>query len=107
MDEELRTAFEPVDVELSTAKYRVPPSDGHLSRNFIYYFAALWSIFSMVYIGCITFGDIPKDNVRFADTIVGFLLGTIVATLFAYFYGSTKNSQRKDEVIGNIVSGAK
>ena len=33
--------------------------------------------------------EIPKENIRFADTIVGFLLGTIIATMFGFFYGNS------------------
>ena len=68
-------------------------------RRFIYFYAVFWSVCSAVYIGFITFGEIPKDNVRFADTILGFLLGTIVATIINFFYGSSKGSQDKTAAI--------
>lgn len=70
-------------------------SDDPIVRRFIYFYALFWSVCSAVYIGFITFGEIPKDNVRFADTILGFLLGTIVATIINFFYGSSKGSQDK------------
>ena len=59
------------------------------SKRFIYYFAIFWSVFAVVYLTGITFIEIPKENVRFADTTVGFLLGTIVATLIGFFYGNS------------------
>ena len=43
------------------------------AKNFIYIFAIAWSIFAFAYIGFITFGNIPQQNIRFADTILGFL----------------------------------
>lgn len=64
------------------------------SKRFVYYFAMFWSLFAVVYIGCITFVEIPASNVRFADVIIGFLLGTIIATIIGFFYG---NSIKKDK----------
>jgi hypothetical protein len=52
---------------------------------------------SAVYIGCITFADIPDDNVRFADTILGFVLGTMVASMFQFLLGSSLGSRNKDK----------
>lgn len=63
--------------------------DDLFSKRFVYYFAIFWSVFAVVYLAGITFVEIPKENVRFADTIVGFLLGTIVATLIGFFYGNS------------------
>ena len=33
-----------------------------------------------------------EANTRFADTIVGFILGTVVSTIIGYFYGSHNQS---------------
>lgn len=74
-------------------------SDDPVVRRFIYFYAIFWSVASAVYIGFITFGEIPKENVRFADTILGFLLGTIVATIINFFYGSSKGSQEKTQAL--------
>ena len=63
--------------------------DDKFNKRFIYYFAIFWSVFAVVYLTGITFIEIPKENVRFADTTVGFLLGTIVATLIGFFYGNS------------------
>jgi len=51
--------------------------DDTFSKRFVYYLAAFWSVGAAVYIGFVTFGTIPASNVRFADTILGFLLGTV------------------------------
>jgi hypothetical protein len=67
------------------------------SKRFIYIFATFWSIFAASYIGFITFGHIPEDNQRFADTILGFLLGTVVATILQFFFGSSMGSKEKDK----------
>ena len=71
--------------------------DDLFSKRFIYVFATFWSLFAAGYIAFITFGHIPEDNQRFADTILGFLLGTVVATILQFFFGSSLGSKRKDK----------
>jgi hypothetical protein len=71
--------------------------DDLFSKRFIYIFATFWSVFAASYIGFITFGHIPEDNQRFADTILGFLLGTVVATILQFFFGSSMGSKEKDK----------
>ena len=71
--------------------------DDLFSKRFVYIFATFWSIFAAGYIGFITFGTIPEDNQRFADTILGFLLGTVVATILQFFFGSSIGSKEKDK----------
>jgi hypothetical protein len=72
------------------------------SKRFVYYFASFWSVSAVVYIGFITFATIPKDNIRFADTIIGFLLGTVVATILNFFYGTSKSSQDKTDKLAEM-----
>ena len=71
--------------------------DDLFSKRFIYIFATFWSLFAAGYIAFITFGKIPEDNQRFADTILGFLLGTVVATILQFFFGSSMGSKEKDK----------
>jgi hypothetical protein len=73
------------------------------SKRFLYYFAIYWSVVCSVYIGFITFGHIPDANVRFADTILGFLLGTLVAQIFNFFFGSSVGSKKSGDVIREVV----
>lgn len=72
-------------------------SEDPLVRRFVYYFIAFWSILSASYIGFITFWPIPENNVRFADTILGFVLGTMVASMFQFLLGSSLGSRNKDK----------
>lgn len=78
--------------------------DDLFSKRFIYYFSIFWSIASATYIGFITFGTIPVENTRFADTILGFLLGTAIAGMFSFFYGSSSSSKNKDSIIQSMAS---
>jgi hypothetical protein len=72
-------------------------SEDPLVRRFVYFFIAFWSVLSAAYIGSITFVDIPDENVRFADTILGFVLGTMVAGMFQFLLGSSLGSRNKDK----------
>ena len=74
-------------------------AESTFNRRFLAYFAVFLVIASMIYIGAITFLVIPKENQRFADTVLGFLLGTLIGTIIAFFYGSTKSNQDKDQTI--------
>lgn len=77
------------------------------NRRFLAYFAVGLTAAAMAYIACITFITIPEKNVRFADTVLGFLLGTLLGTLISFFYGSSKSSQAKDDALqAQLVSTA-
>lgn len=67
-----------------------------LSKRFVYYFASFWSVVAAAYVAFITFGNIPEENVRFADTILGFILGTVVATIIQFFFGSSIKNDGRD-----------
>jgi len=70
-------------------------SDDTFSKRFVYYFAIGWSLFACLYMGLATFLGIPEASVRFADTILGFLLGTVLAGMFGYFYGSSDGNEKR------------
>lgn len=73
------------------------------NRRFLAYFAVGLCAAAMAYVAAITFLPLPKDNARFADTVLGFILGTVMATPIAFFYGSSKSSQAKDETIQTML----
>ena len=56
--------------------------------------ATFWSVVSAIYIAFITFATIPENNVRFADTVLGFILGTVVATLINFYFGSADKGDK-------------
>lgn len=72
-------------------------SDDAFVRRYTYYFITVWSFFAMAFIPLIVFGTVPQDNVRFADTIIGFLLGTVISSMFAFLLGSSFGSRQKDK----------
>lgn len=73
------------------------------SKRFLMYFAIGWSCCAVIYIAFITFGTIPAANIRFADTILGFVLGTIVSTILNFFFGSAHGSTDKQETIKEVL----
>ena len=72
-------------------------SDDPFVRRFLYYFIMLWSAFSVIFIPCLIWMPIPENNIRFADTILGYILGTVVTGMFAFLLGSSQGSRMKDE----------
>ncbi|GAA4652381.1 hypothetical protein GCM10023116_46650 [Kistimonas scapharcae] len=58
------------------------------SKRFIYNFAWFWSVVASAFIFIAVMYPIPESNQRFADTVLGFVLGTIIATILQFFYGS-------------------
>ena len=66
-----------------------------LVRRFVYMFATYWSVFATGYIVLITVAEIPEKNIRFVDVVLGFILGTVVATILNFFFGSSQSSKEK------------
>jgi hypothetical protein len=56
--------------------------------------ATYWSVVATTYIGFITFANIPENNIRFADTVLGFILGTVVATLINFYFGTADKDNK-------------
>ena len=72
-------------------------------EQFLFRFAYLWSVSSILYVFAVTFCNVPASNQRTVDTTIGFLLGTIIAGLIGYFYGSSHKSQAKDDTLADVI----
>lgn len=68
------------------------------SKRFIYYLTIFWSCFAAGYVTLITFTTIPETSIRFADTILGFVLGTIIASIIAFFFGSSHGNEKRGDL---------
>jgi len=77
--------------------------DDKFAKHFIYWFAWFWSVGSMVYFFAITFGQVPASGKDFGNIILGFLLGTAVATIISFFYGSSKSSKDKTDAMKDAI----
>lgn len=78
--------------------------DSKFNRRFLACFALLLFGFAGAYIWAITFYAVPKGSERFADTALGFILGTVLATPIAFYFGSSKSSQAKDTALAEIAT---
>lgn len=76
--------------------------DDVLSKRFVMYLASFWSACCATYIAAITFSSIPEANVRFADTILGFMLGTLLGTILNFFFGSSASSTQKNSLLTDL-----
>jgi hypothetical protein len=57
--------------------------------KFIELFSWFWSVITCLYIFCVTFLPLNSNGKDFAQIVLGFLLGTAVATILGYYYGSS------------------
>ena len=100
--EKLRQAMQQLVQEHEAALLRLANEDRHsardmqkaalaqedpFSKRFVYYLAGLWSVAGIVYVFLVTFTEVV--NARTADTVLGFLMGTIVSTIINYFFGAS------------------
>ena len=74
------------------------------SKRFVYYFSTFWSLFAAGYLIAITFIDVPDKNIRVVDTVLGFLLGTAIASMFSWFYGSSMNSKNRNDQMYSAIT---
>lgn len=86
-------------------------TDQHFGK--IFWYVAGTSLFVLCYVIAITFLPIPKENQRFVDISLGFLLGTVLAGGTGYLIGgnpsqvkkpSTTPGQTTAEITANISS---
>jgi hypothetical protein len=94
---ELESAYKDTDSARNMQIQALQQSDP-FAKQFVYWFAAFLTGTALLYIFLITFWKIPEQNVRFADTVLGFFLGTVVASILQFFFGSS---------IGSKIKGAK
>jgi hypothetical protein len=73
--------------------------DDLFSKRFVYYLAAAWSLFAMLYFSAVTFWPPTSAGQRIADTILGVLISSVLGSILAYFYGSTKGSAEKTRLL--------
>lgn len=72
------------------------------SKRFVPYLAAVSIFLGFAYIFMITFVAIPATSQRFADTILGVVISIVFGTIYNFFFGSSKGSADKNELIKNL-----
>jgi len=86
-------------MEEDTGGVEIPTQSQRRAGRFMYWLGGSWSAFAASYITAITFFDVPKENVRFADTVLGFLLGTVVTSVLNFYFGSSKSAHNQEEIL--------
>jgi len=67
-------------------------TDSRFNRRFIALLSMVLIAFACGYVWMLTFGTVPKENIRFADTALGFVLGTVLATPIAFWMGHSRSN---------------
>lgn len=78
--------------------------DDKFAKRFVYFFASFLVAVGCIYIGCITFMEIPGQNTRFADTSLGFVLGSILAPVVGFFFGTSFGSRNKSNDQASMIN---
>ena len=70
-------------------------SDDVVVRRFLYYYAWFWGTFAALYFFAVSFLVVENRNRDFVNIILGFLIGTTIPAIIAFFYGQA-NKARED-----------
>lgn len=73
--------------------------EDRFSKRFIYYLALFWSLAAVSYIFGITFLDVPQENIRIIDTILGFMIGSVIGTIINFFFGNSEVPQKMQDLM--------
>lgn len=76
-------------------------SDDKFVRRFTYYLAAFIVLAGFILFGLLLTGEIPTEQKDIAYVILG-SLGGAITTVLAFFFGSTRGSDHKNETIKNL-----
>ena len=72
------------------------------SKRYIYYLATGVFIFSAIIVLLLFFVEIPKENKDVVNFILGVVVGTGLTGIFQYFFGSSKGSKDKSDILASI-----
>lgn len=70
--------------------------------QFLQKFAVFIIATTIIYFFCVTFINIPESGKRYADIILGALIGSGFTTILSFYWGSSKGSSDKNETIQKI-----
>ena len=77
------------------------------SKRFVYYLAIFWSVAGSAYIFAAPYLMKNEGGKEIVTTTLGFLLGTIVSTVINFYFGSSKGSSDKQDVINTLTNNIK
>lgn len=73
------------------------------TRRFVYWYAGAMTFLIFVILGLLFFVEIPSDNKRIIDMIIGVISGTGLAGIFQYFFGSSQGSKNKEGILASFM----
>ena len=65
--------------------------------KFIDWLAIGTVVIGFLFLIAIVFLPIPETGLKYADTVIGFLIGTVLSTVYGFYFGSSLGSRDKDE----------
>lgn len=71
-------------------------------KFFLLCLAALIIVICATYFFCVTFLTVPESGKRYADIILGALIGSGFTGIISYYWGSSSGSAAKSEFIQRI-----
>ena len=73
-------------------------------KNFVRsYLAFIWSLFAMFFIYQTVSNPIPEGNEHVVDTVLGFVLGTVISGILMYYFGSSQSSSDKTDMMKDSI----
>lgn len=76
--------------------------DDLFSKRFIYYLAAFVSVSALAVLVMLFFVEIPEENKRIVDMVTGIFIGTGFIQVLNFFFGSSKGSKDKHDILHKI-----
>ena len=77
----------------------MPSNPDHFKH--IFYFVCSVVGLVIIYIFCVSFFHVPKDNIRFADTALAYLLG-LASAAAAYLTGSGPREKKENTSTSSV-----
>lgn len=74
---------------VTTQTQTIQKSSNSKSMMLVYWFGIALALAAILYMIMITWIPIPENNIRFADTSLGFILGSMLSTIIQYFFGTS------------------
>jgi hypothetical protein len=74
-------------------------------KTLMFFFAVFLIVLCFGYFFAVTFGNISDKGARYADLIVGALIGS-ATTILTFYFGSSKGSVDKGETIDTQIKNA-